>query len=105
MLVISRALMSRPKADPARRAFARAGAALRRGDLSGHSAAKQERQLTIVLVEQNAALALEVADHGYVMENGRVVLEGPAEMLRHNSDVKEFYLGLNELDHAALTTT
>jgi branched-chain amino acid transport system ATP-binding protein len=57
---------------------------------------KHERQLTIVLVEQNAALALEVADHGYVMENGRVVLEGPAEMLRRNPDVKEFYLGLND---------
>jgi len=55
-----------------------------------------QRQLTVVLVEQNAALALEVADHGYVMENGRVVLEGPAEMLRRNPDVKEFYLGLNE---------
>jgi branched-chain amino acid transport system ATP-binding protein len=49
-----------------------------------------------VLVEQNAALALEVADHGYVLESGRVVLEGPAEMLRRNPDVKEFYLGLNE---------
>ena len=57
---------------------------------------KQERELTIVLVEQNAALALEVADHGYVMENGRIVLEGPAEMLRRNPDVKEFYLGINE---------
>jgi hypothetical protein len=41
--------------------------------------------------------ALEVADHGYVMENGRIVLDGPAEALRQNSDVKEFYLGLNEL--------
>ena len=54
------------------------------------------QKLTVVLVEQNAALALEIADHGYVMENGRIVLEGPAEQLRQNSDIKEFYLGLNE---------
>ena len=50
----------------------------------------------MLLVEQNAALALEMADHGYVMENGRIVLEGPAADLRQNSDIKEFYLGLNE---------
>jgi branched-chain amino acid transport system ATP-binding protein len=57
---------------------------------------KEEQGLTVLLVEQNAALALEVADHGYVMENGRIVLEGPADSLRQNSDIKEFYLGLNE---------
>ena len=58
---------------------------------------KEERGQTVLLVEQNAALALELADHGYVMENGRVVLEGPAASLRENSDIKEFYLGLNEV--------
>ncbi|HEY3911937.1 MAG TPA: ABC transporter ATP-binding protein [Stellaceae bacterium] len=57
---------------------------------------REERGLTVLLVEQNAALALEIADRGYVMENGRIVLEGPAEALRQNSDIKEFYLGLNE---------
>ena len=57
---------------------------------------KDEQKLTVLLVEQNAALALEIADHGYVMENGRIVLEGPADQLRQNSDIKEFYLGLNE---------
>ena len=58
---------------------------------------RDERQLTVLLVEQNAALALAIADHGYVMENGRIVLEGQAETLRQNSDIKEFYLGLNEV--------
>jgi branched-chain amino acid transport system ATP-binding protein len=58
---------------------------------------KQEGNLTVVLVEQNAALALDIADHGYVMENGRIVLEGSAEALRQNSDIKEFYLGLNDV--------
>jgi branched-chain amino acid transport system ATP-binding protein len=56
---------------------------------------KQEK-LSVLLVEQNASMALTVADHGYVMENGRIVLEGPAAKLRDNSDIKEFYLGLNE---------
>jgi branched-chain amino acid transport system ATP-binding protein len=56
---------------------------------------KQEK-LSVLLVEQNATMALAIADHGYVMENGRIVLEGPAAKLSANSDIKEFYLGLNE---------
>jgi len=58
---------------------------------------KQEQDLTVLLVEQNAAIALEVADQGYVMETGRIVLQGPASALRENPEVKEFYLGLNEV--------
>ena len=52
---------------------------------------------TILLVEQNANLALQIADYGYIMENGKIVLDGPAEVLRNNDDVKEFYLGLSEV--------
>ncbi len=52
---------------------------------------------TMLLVEQNAARALDIAHYGYVMENGRVVLEGSPEKLRDNADVKEFYLGLSDL--------
>ena len=55
------------------------------------------RPVVVVGFSQGAALALEVADHGYVMENGRIVLEGGADQLRENSDIKEFYLGLNEV--------
>jgi len=51
---------------------------------------------TILVVEQNARLALEVAHRGYVMEGGRIVLDGPAEELERNPDVQEFYLGLTE---------
>jgi branched-chain amino acid transport system ATP-binding protein len=58
---------------------------------------KEERGQTVLLVEQNAALALDLADHGYVMENGRIVLQGPAASLRENPEIKEFYLGLNEV--------
>jgi branched-chain amino acid transport system ATP-binding protein len=57
----------------------------------------QQEQVSVLLVEQNAAMALEVADHGYVMENGRIVLEGSVASLRDNSDIREFYLGLNEV--------
>ncbi len=50
--------------------------------------------LTLLIVEQNTRVALELADYGYVMENGRIVLEGAAENLKNNEDVREFYLGL-----------
>ncbi|HET7088784.1 MAG TPA: ABC transporter ATP-binding protein [Anaerolineae bacterium] len=56
-----------------------------------------EEGTSILLVEQNARMALEVANYGYVMENGRVVLDGPAETLRENEDIKEFYLGLTSV--------
>src|SRR5712692_4703719 len=69
----------------------------RRHQASGYLSGGEEQMLTVLLVEQNAAMALDIADHGYVMENGRIVLEGPAENLRQNSDIKEFYLGLNEV--------
>jgi branched-chain amino acid transport system ATP-binding protein len=49
--------------------------------------------VTILLVEQNAAMALGCAKHGYIMENGKIVLDGPAAELRENEDIKEFYLG------------
>jgi branched-chain amino acid transport system ATP-binding protein len=51
---------------------------------------------TVLLVEQNARRALDIADHGYIMEQGRIVLEGPAGELADNPDVKEFYLGMSD---------
>jgi branched-chain amino acid transport system ATP-binding protein len=54
---------------------------------------RRELDLTILLVEQSAAVALAIADDGYVMENGRIVLDGPAARLRAHPDVQEFYLG------------
>ncbi len=56
-----------------------------------------EEGVSILLVEQNACLALSIASHGYVMENGRIVLDDTVEKLRENADVKEFYLGLTEV--------
>lgn len=54
-----------------------------------------EEGVTILLVEQNAHMALQLAAYGYVMENGKIVLDGPAERLREDADVKEFYLGMS----------
>jgi branched-chain amino acid transport system ATP-binding protein len=51
--------------------------------------------VTFLLAEQNTNVALQHADYGYILENGRVVLDGDAEALRNNEDVKEFYLGLS----------
>jgi len=57
----------------------------------------EEQKITILLVEQNAHLALSIAEHGYVMENGKIVLDDSVEKLRENEDVKMFYLGLTEM--------
>jgi branched-chain amino acid transport system ATP-binding protein len=57
---------------------------------------KEELGMTVLLVEQNAAMALDIADAGYVMETGRIMLQGPVAELRENAAVREFYLGLNE---------
>jgi branched-chain amino acid transport system ATP-binding protein len=56
----------------------------------------RELGTTILIVEQNARLALAIADHGYIMENGRIVLDGGAADLQRNPDVQEFYLGLSD---------
>ena len=55
-----------------------------------------ELGISILLVEQNANMALQAADYGYIMENGKIVLDGPAQELADNEDVKEFYLGGGE---------
>jgi branched-chain amino acid transport system ATP-binding protein len=54
-----------------------------------------EERTTIVLVEQNARMALQIAHYGYVMENGKIVMEGSADALRENPDIREFYLGIS----------
>nr|WP_097188786.1 ABC transporter ATP-binding protein [Ornithinimicrobium cerasi] len=96
MLAIGRALMSRPKLlmldEPSLGL-----APLLVQEIFGYiKRLNTETGLTVLVIEQNARRALEVADHGYIMEQGRIVLEGPAAELRENPDVKEFYLGLGE---------
>jgi branched-chain amino acid transport system ATP-binding protein len=55
-----------------------------------------EQGTSVLLVEQNAAMALAIADHGYVMETGKVVKDGPAKELMADRDIQEFYLGVGE---------
>ena len=57
---------------------------------------RDEQGVTILLVEQNALAALEIADFGYVIENGRIVFAGNTDILRHQKDIREFYLGQGE---------
>jgi len=65
---------------------------------------RKQLDITIVLVEQSAAAALAVADYGYVLENGRVVLDGQAERLRAHGDIQEFYLGQTSGDRRSYRT-
>lgn len=57
----------------------------------------QEQGTAILLVEQNARVALRIADHAYIMENGRIVMDGSPSELSENADVREFYLGFTEM--------
>jgi len=57
----------------------------------------KEENVSMLLAEQNAAMALKYAKYGYIMENGRVVLDGDSATLQDNADVREFYLGLTEV--------
>ena len=56
---------------------------------------REQEGVTFLIVEQNATLALGIADYGYVLENGAIVLEGPGAQLKDNADIKEFYLGMS----------
>ena len=96
MLAIGRALMARPKLlmldEPSLGL-----APLLVQEIFGYiKRLNVEQGLTVLVIEQNARRALEIADHGFIMEQGRIVLEGPAAELSENPDVKEFYLGLGE---------
>jgi branched-chain amino acid transport system ATP-binding protein len=95
MLVIGRALMARPKLMLLDEPSLGLAPLLVQNIYEIIQRICAEQKMAILLVEQNAIAALGIADYGYVMENGRVVLAGPAEKLRDNEDVREFYLGLS----------
>ena len=97
MLAIGRALMSQPKVVLLDEPSLGLAPMLVEEIFAIVQLLVRQEELSVLLVEQNAAMALAVAEHGYIMENGRIVLEGTAEDLRKNSDIREFYLGLNEV--------
>jgi branched-chain amino acid transport system ATP-binding protein len=94
MLAIARALMSEPRYllldEPSLGLAPRIVEQIR--DLI---VSLNQEGTSILLVEQNAAMALSVAEHGYVLETGRIALDKPAAALRADDDVREFYLGLH----------
>ena len=96
MLAISRALMARPKLMLLDEPSLGLAPSLVHDIFRIIEKINEEEKATILLVEQNANLALSIADFGYIMENGRVVLDGEPGKLKSNEDVKEFYLGGGE---------
>ncbi|MBU2549308.1 MAG: ABC transporter ATP-binding protein [Proteobacteria bacterium] len=96
MLVMGRALMARPKVMLLDEPSLGLSPLLVKEIFKIVKQINAHEGVSILLVEQNANIALGMADYGYVMENGRIVLDGPAGKLRENEDVKEFYLGLSD---------
>ena len=94
MLVVGRALMAHPKLRLLDEASLGLAPLLVEDIFRILRRINEEERVSILLVEQNARSALSLADYGYVLENGRIVLNDNAEKLRHNADVREFYMGL-----------
>ena len=95
MCAIGRALMSRPKMILLDEPSMGLAPQLVEGIFETVRKLNQEEGVSILLAEQNTNIALKYANYGYILENGRVVMDGDAETLRSNEDVKEFYLGLS----------
>jgi len=97
MLVMGRALMARPKVMLLDEPSLGLSPLLVKEIFKLIADINVKEGVSILLVEQNARKALGLSDYGYVMENGRIVLDGPSQKLKENEDIKEFYLGLSEL--------
>jgi branched-chain amino acid transport system ATP-binding protein len=100
MLVVGRALMASPKLMLVDEASLGLAPLLVQEIFRILKRINEEEGVSILLVEQNARAALSLADHGYVMENGRIVLDDTGEKLRNNADVREFYMGLGAVGEA-----
>ena len=96
MVAIGRALMSRPKMILLDEPSMGLAPQLVEEIFENVARLNQDEGVTFLLAEQNTNIALRYANHGYILENGRVVLDGSASELRENTDVKEFYLGISE---------
>ncbi|HLA43592.1 MAG TPA: ABC transporter ATP-binding protein [Aggregatilineales bacterium] len=97
MLVIGRALMSHPELIMLDEPSLGLAPMLVEEIFEIVKEIREKDKISVLLVEQNAHAALGLADYGYVMEQGRIVLDGHAAALAQNEDIKEFYLGLSQL--------
>ena len=97
MLVIGRAMMARPKLMMLDEPSLGLAPLLVEEIYDIIKRFNTEHKTSVLLVEQNVRVALSIAHYGYVMENGRVVLDGTADFLSNNEDVKEFYMGLSAM--------
>lgn len=93
MLAIGRALMSKPRYLMLDEPSLGIAPLLVKAIFAKIVEINRQLGITVLLVEQNANLALEISDYGYVLETGRVILEGESAKLRDNSQVREAYLG------------
>src|SRR5262249_33078052 len=95
MVAIGRALMSKPKMILLDEPSMGLAPQLVEEIFEITKALNEKEKVSFLLAEQNTNMALRYAKYGYILENGRVVMDGEARMLRENEDVKEFYLGLS----------
>jgi branched-chain amino acid transport system ATP-binding protein len=93
MLAIGRALLTRPRVLLLDEPSLGLSPKLTE-EVAALIASIRDRGVSVLLVEQNAQMALSLASHGYILENGKVVLDGSAAELREDPDVREFYLGM-----------
>ena len=94
MIAIARALMAAPRMLMLDEPSLGLAPLLVNEIFNNIKAINRELNTTILVVEQNAKIALGISDYAYIMESGRIVLEGPSRELQENPDVKEFYMGI-----------
>jgi branched-chain amino acid transport system ATP-binding protein len=96
MIAIARALMARPKMLMLDEPSLGLAPLLVKEIFDNIETINREMDTTILVVEQNAKIALQISDYAYIMETGKIVLEGPSKELKDNPDVKEFYMGITQ---------
>jgi branched-chain amino acid transport system ATP-binding protein len=96
MIAIARALMSSPKMLMLDEPSLGLAPLLVKEIFDNIRRINQDLQTTLLIVEQNAKIALDISTYAYIMESGKIVLEGPSEELKNNPDVKEFYMGITQ---------
>jgi len=96
MIAIARALMAAPKMLMLDEPSLGLAPLLVKEIFQNIQRINSEMDATILLVEQNAKIALDISEYAYIMESGKIVLEGPSKELQNNPDVKEFYMGMTQ---------